>query len=53
MMTWSLARTPPWPARLVIATVIVTVVDVVRALVVTTLLPWLLFIPAVLLIARR
>ena len=34
-----------------IATVIVIVVDVVRALVVTTLLPWLLFIPAVLLIA--
>ncbi len=51
MMTWSLARTPPWPARLVISTLVVVGVDIVRALVVTTLLPWLLFIPAVLLIA--
>ncbi len=51
VMTWSLARTPPLPARLVIATLVVVVVDIIRALVVTSLLPWLMFIPAVLLIA--
>jgi two-component sensor histidine kinase len=50
-MAWSLARTPPWPLRLALATAVMLVVAVVRALFVTGLLPWLLFIPAALLIA--
>lgn len=50
-MAWSLARAPSVPVRIVLATLLVGAVAILRALFVTSLLPWLLFIPTVLVIA--
>ncbi|MGI4731804.1 MAG: sensor histidine kinase [Janthinobacterium lividum] len=51
LMSWSLAWTLPQAARYALAALVVGAVALVRALLITSLLPWLLFTPAVLLIA--
>lgn len=49
-MRWSLAHVPPPTARYLLATLIVVATAVLRLLFITSLLPWLLFLPPVLVI---
>lgn len=51
LLTWSLDRPVTRPARYLIATLVIAVVAVFRASAITSILPWLLFIPPILLIA--
>lgn len=50
LLAWSVARPLRPPARYLVATAAILTIAVVRGLLVTTLIPWLLFVPALLLV---
>lgn len=51
LLSWSLDRPVTGHVRYLIATLVIAIVAIFRASVVTSILPWLLFIPPILLIA--
>lgn len=50
LLEWSLSRRPAQPMRYVLATILIVAMGLFRAWVVASIVPWLLFIPVVLMI---